>query len=129
MSGTKSWSKNETNDLISKYREFEELWNVKSENFRNRRIKKVALESLSKHSNTTIEEVKRKLHNLRNQFRAELQKTVPKINSEIENDLNYDGKWEFFYSLFFLRDQMQCRRTTNDIQVKKKKKIDKMFLQ
>lgn len=71
MSDKKEWFKGEIEDLINMYHGKPELWDVTSNIYKNRVKKQDAVKEMAEEFNTTVEEIQRKIHNLRNQFNSE----------------------------------------------------------
>lgn len=67
MSTKKAWQKDEIVELISMYKERSVLWNTKDTEYRNREKKAKILHEIAVKFNCSVEEVQRKIHNLRNQ--------------------------------------------------------------
>nr|CAH7753080.1 unnamed protein product [Callosobruchus chinensis] len=64
-----------------------ELWDVKSKIYQNRTKKQEALDQIAAKFQTTIEEMTRKIHNLRNQFNSELKKTRKKKSGQSTDEV------------------------------------------
>ena len=61
------WSKDQTANLIAKYKETSILWDTTNIQHKNRELKNRAWKELAVNFNCAGEEVQRKIHNLRNQ--------------------------------------------------------------
>lgn len=111
----KQWLKAEIDELIDLYHAKPELWDIKSKIYRNRVKKQSALVEIAENFRTTVEEITRKIHNLRNQFNSELKKAAKKKTGEGTDEL-YISKWPYFNSLVliqgeqFLQPNFQNRR-------------------
>ncbi|KAK4881510.1 hypothetical protein RN001_004829 [Aquatica leii] len=75
------------------------LWDVKSKVYKDR---------------TTVKDITRKIHNLRNQFINEMKKTAKKKSGQSIDDL-YISKWPYFKSLLFLPVGLICRLPIGNI--------------
>ncbi|XP_031329964.1 uncharacterized protein LOC116160947 [Photinus pyralis] len=76
----KEWLKAEIEELIIMYQGKPVLWDVTSNIYKNRVKKQDAYQEMAEEFNTTIEEIQRKIHNLRNQFNSEFKKSKKKNN-------------------------------------------------
>lgn len=94
------WSDNEISKLIDAYRESVCLWNPQDENYNKKDAKKKAMENMSLLFDCPVREIKRKIHNLRNQVTANLR------NHTDEKEI----KWKFFDSLSFVVDVLRTAR-------------------
>lgn len=63
----RQWTDDEIFVLINLYEEKEFLWNVNHKLYRNRDKKRSAFEEIATKFNCDVNEVQRKIHNLRNQ--------------------------------------------------------------
>ncbi|XP_055905120.1 uncharacterized protein LOC129940710 [Eupeodes corollae] len=97
----KQWTLEETNQLIEKYESVEILWKTSDKSFRDRNKKSVVLTEFAKQFSCSEDEIKRKLHNLRNQMSQELKKSK-KRKSGAGTDELYSSKWPYFRALQFL---------------------------
>lgn len=100
MCEKKLWSMTDTNQLIFMYENRPELWNVKSKHYKNRMKKQYALNEMAETFSVTIEEVYRKLHNLRTQFNNEIRKGK-KFSDEANGEV-FISRWPYFNQLKFL---------------------------
>lgn len=100
MCEKKLWSMTDTNQLIFMYENRPELWNVKCKHYKNRMKKQYALNEMAETFSVTIEEVYRKLHNLRTQFNNEIRKG--KKFSDEDNGEVFISRWPYFNQLKFL---------------------------
>ena len=94
------WRDDHTQLVLDLLRNQECLWNVKSENYRNRNVRDKALEEMVKQLNIpdlTQEDVKLKIKSIRSRYSSELAKV-----------LKFEKKWcwprqdVFFFLLLFL---------------------------
>lgn len=69
LSPRKEWNKNDTFKLIALYEHQPILWDKKHMDYRNREKKNKILSEIGLHFECSIEEIQRKIHNLRNQVR------------------------------------------------------------
>lgn len=94
------WNSGNTMRLIEKLeRECHELWNMKHPGYKNRTMKQLKFELLADMFGTTVEEITRKVHNLRTQFNNELRK----IKKRQETGEVGGSGWEYFDALSFLK--------------------------
>lgn len=112
------WSNEKCLLLIDLYKESTNLWNTKNKDYRNRYIRQDSLLEISKHMDTSKEEVDRKLKNLICHFWREVKK-VKQHRSGDGADNVYCSKWFAFKSFEFLKDRNDCRPTieTDTVQV------------
>lgn len=68
----KVWDRQDTFKLIKEYHVRPILWNSKVDEYRNKEKKYKTYNELAEIFQTTIEEIQRKLHNLRNQVKKYL---------------------------------------------------------
>jgi len=121
MGDKKEWLKSEIDQLINMYHNKPELWDVKSKVYKDRMKKRDALDEIATTFETTVEEITRKIHNLRNQFNSEFKKTTKKKSGQGLDEL-YTSKWPYFKSLLFLQKGLICRSTTGNIATVSNKK-------
>jgi len=112
------WSNEKCLLLIDLYKESTNLWNTKHKDYRNRYIRQDSLLEISKHMDTSKEEVDRKLKNLICHFMREVKKVKQQHSGDSADDVYY-SKWFAFKSLEFLKDRNDCRPTieTGTVQV------------
>ena len=67
MAGKKVWTREETLELICIYESSPEIWNSQHMNYKDRDKRSMCLKSMGEALNTSIAEVQKKIHNLRNQ--------------------------------------------------------------
>ncbi|KAJ8889588.1 hypothetical protein PR048_009088 [Dryococelus australis] len=71
----KEWARSDVEELISDYVSRPVLRGINTTEYRNRCRKHDALKELAEKYKTEIQEVKRKIHNLHNQFNSEFKKS------------------------------------------------------
>ena len=89
------WMDDNTQLVLDLLRNQECLWNVKSENYRNRNIRDKALEEMVKQLNIpdlTQEEVKLKIKSIRTRYSSELTKVLKSLKSGAGRDNIYVPK-------------------------------------
>jgi hypothetical protein len=69
MAGKKVWTKEETIELIYIYiyESSLEIWDIQHMHYKDREKRSMCWESMTEAMNTSVAEVQRKIHNLRNQ--------------------------------------------------------------
>jgi hypothetical protein len=67
MAEKKTWSKEETEALIGAYESFPEIWDCRHKDYKDREKRSMCWQSIGKVTSTSVAEVQRKVHNLRNQ--------------------------------------------------------------
>lgn len=101
-----NWSRQETKDLITLYEINECLWNKQLREYKDRDERISSIQSISDEMKISIDEINKKIHNLRNQYRFELNKTKkPKISGKPA----YVTKWPYFTNLSFLENIVSVR--------------------
>lgn len=108
----KLWSMVETNQLISMYASRPELWNAKSKHYKNRIKKRQAFDEIAQTFSVTVDEIYRKMHNLRTQFNNELRKTKRSTDQPVGEP--YVSKWPYFDSLKFLLGCTERKSAANN---------------
>ncbi|XP_043262214.1 uncharacterized protein LOC122403010 isoform X1 [Colletes gigas] len=97
-----TWTREKTFQLIHLYEKNALLWDKNCKEGCRKREKKIKIISdIANRFNTTMEEISRKLHNLRNQVSQELNR-MKKKNSESGTDEIHTSNWPYFSSLKFL---------------------------
>ncbi|CAH0404469.1 unnamed protein product [Chilo suppressalis] len=96
----KDWTRDETVALIKMYEQHRELWDTLIKDYYNNAIKRATLRNLAVDFNTSIGEIRRKLHSLRTHFRHELQRTRQRQKEGGSNKM-LKSKWEYFELLKF----------------------------
>ncbi|XP_043508723.1 uncharacterized protein LOC122528070 [Frieseomelitta varia] len=102
MNNKKVWSKSEIIELISQYEEKSVLWNTKDIQYRNRETKAKIFEEFALNFSCSVEEIQRKIHNLRNQMSQELRKVRKKSKSGSGTDNLICSNWPYFQAMRFL---------------------------
>ncbi|KAF5272094.1 hypothetical protein FQA39_LY01177 [Lamprigera yunnana] len=104
-------------EFIALYRECPELWQVKSDIYKNRHMKDAAYEKLVKkmrevdpYADRAL--VRMKINTLRTSYRRELKKIDGSVKSGIGGDDVYVPNLWYFVDLDFLRDQTQMQGTS-----------------
>jgi len=118
------WTDVRIEQLIDLYTERPCLWKSTSEAYHKKDHRDKACQEIVEELNiackenqrslVNVQEVKRKIINLRSQFSHELSK-AQKRRTGSGTDEVYESKWVHFRSLLFLKDYVQARKTkTND---------------
>lgn len=105
MTGKYSWTRQETKDLITLYEVNECLWNKNLREYRDRDERVSSIQSISDEMKIGIDEINKKIHNLRNQYRFEYNK-MKKI---IPGKPKYITKWPYYDNLNFLENIISVR--------------------
>lgn len=92
------WSKEETIQMVQMYEGFPELWNISHNHYKDRNKKNHCLTIISEAFNTTVDEVTRKIHNLRCQLNSEIRKIKKKCSRQGTEDCDCQS---FFSSYRF----------------------------
>ncbi|XP_031327793.1 uncharacterized protein LOC116159041 isoform X2 [Photinus pyralis] len=111
----KEWLKAEIEELIIMYQGKPVLWDVKSNIYKNRVKKQDAYQEMAEEFNTTVEEIQRKIHNLRNQFNSEFKKSKKKQSGQGTDEL-YVSKWPYYNLLLFLQGSSECKTATGNFE-------------
>lgn len=124
MTARKEWRKDETFKLITMYEVNTILWNTKDLDYKNKEKKNKTLRQISTHFQCSVEEVQRKIHNLRNQMSQELKKTSKKKSGNGIDKMN-GSNWPYFASLKFLipifsKDATQATCTQSSMTIEEK---------
>lgn len=93
------WSSNMTFQLIKMYHNFPALWNPNHEQYNTRTIRDTAIDNMAAKFGTTVEEIKRKIHNLRNQYN-QVEIRSRKLQG---SGREFRSKWIYFEEMKFLR--------------------------
>lgn len=99
------WTSRMKVNLIELYKKNVCLWNRKDPSYRDKKLRDEVLEKIANEFDTNTNEIKRKIHNLRNQFNQEYQKVL-KINKDGAED---DVKWVYYDMLKFILDGRSVR--------------------
>lgn len=100
-----NWTRQETKDLITLYEINECLWNKNLREYKDRDERISSIQSISDEMKISIEEINKKIHNLRNQYRFELNKSKKKIPGKPK----YTTKWPYYQNLSFLENIVSVR--------------------
>ncbi|XP_067004308.2 uncharacterized protein [Anabrus simplex] len=114
MSSSKTWSKEETMELVHMYECHKELWDVKSLGYKNRVKKLRATSVLANHFKTTRGEITRKLHNLRSQMWHELKKIKSRKSGDGSEEV-YQSTWPYFDAMKFIISGVPSRPTAESL--------------
>lgn len=104
-----NWTRQETKDLITLYEINECLWNKNLREYKDRDERISSIQSISDEMKISIEEINKKIHNLRNQYRFELNKSKKKIPGKPK----YTTKWPYYQNLSFLETIVSVRGSNN----------------
>ncbi|MCG8432299.1 MAG: MADF domain-containing protein [Candidatus Omnitrophica bacterium] len=88
-----SWTQEATFQLINEYQNHPCLWEVASVDYKNRILKAQAWNAVAEKVDRGVEEVQRKVHNLRNQFSSELKKMSTRSGQG--TDQTYTSGWKY----------------------------------
>lgn len=116
------WSPQLTEQLIEMYKDCQCLWNTTHKWYRERNKRECTYQRIATSFNTSSLEIKRKIHNLRNQFNQETikYKKKPKDN---DGELQIP-RWTYYDSLKFIK----TGQATNIIPSDSKKIIHENFV-
>lgn len=97
------WSRENTSMLIHLLRRHECLWNNKSPDYKNRQMRHLALEEIKNAlEKSSTNDITKKIHTIRTQFRRELKELITSRKSGAE-DIYVPKLW-CFEDLRFLQD-------------------------
>lgn len=102
------WSKWKVSRLIELFEQETVLWNVTSANHKNSNTRHDALQRIATAMECTVNEVDKKLHNLRSQYLREVTKVEKSKKSGAGANDVYVPKWQFFSLLSFLSKHSEC---------------------
>ncbi|XP_069692690.1 uncharacterized protein [Periplaneta americana] len=108
MAAKKQWSVEETKRLIEAYKLESCLWNVFDSNYKSKDLRNRAMSKIAETAQASLEEVQRKLHNLRCQYTGELRKTKTRKSGNGAGD-TYVSTWPYFQHLKFLTNSISLR--------------------
>ncbi|XP_055916065.1 uncharacterized protein LOC129948939 [Eupeodes corollae] len=100
------WTREKTATLISLYQSHECLWNNFIESYKNKDKRNKAIEEICDQLNLNKVDFGKKIHNLRNQFNAEMKKLEKRNESSTEVRRS---RWEHYEALMFLKDVIAPR--------------------
>lgn len=115
------WTRDKITQLIELYKNHDCLWNHWNDSYKNKEKRSRAIEHICSILSISKFEFGKKIHNLRNQFNAEMKKleqrmeagggTTDGAESEAGDDTKPLArcKWNHFESLMFLRDVIEPR--------------------
>lgn len=113
------WSENDTVKFVELYREYECLWDVTKQSYRNNQMRVGALERIVKEMNIdgfTIAEARQKIKSLRNTYNQELQKIEKSIKSGMGGDDVYTPALKWFHIMdAFVRRTKEKRQTQSNL--------------
>lgn len=95
------WDRDLTKKLIEEYESYSVLWDVSSPDYKNKYKKQSAYIEIAKKLNSSEEEIKTKIHNLRTQYMQELRRVKQKKSGQGTSE-NFTSKLEFFNALNFI---------------------------
>ncbi|XP_072377729.1 uncharacterized protein [Diabrotica undecimpunctata] len=111
-------------EFIALYRELPEVWKIKSDEYKNRKLKNVAYEKLIEklkevEPNADRDMVRKKINVLRSGYRRELKKLNDSYNSGTGSESFYTPTLWYFDEIDFLRDQeiQDSAFSLNDIKI------------
>lgn len=99
------WTQMMIKNLITLYEANPCLWNPLDENYKDRPRRDKSLRAIASFFNTSVDEIRRKIHNLRNQFSQECNKFI-KSRKPGTNVSDFKTKWIHFDSLKFIRNYL-----------------------
>lgn len=100
------WTREKTATLISLYQSHECLWNNFIESYKCKDKRTKAIEEICHRLKLNKVDFGKKIHNLRNQFNAEMKKLEKRNESSSDNRRS---RWEHYESLMFLKDVIAPR--------------------
>lgn len=113
---TFNWTRNTIVQLIELYESYPNLWDCSSENYKNRNLRKSAVDEISNKLGIPAQEVKDKIHNLRCQFQSINRKRKHTKSGQATGE-NFEVKWEFYDALKFIDGPTCSNETTMDSMV------------
>ncbi|XP_055838198.1 uncharacterized protein LOC129906441 isoform X2 [Episyrphus balteatus] len=100
------WTREKTATLISLYQSHECLWNNFIESYKNKDKRIKAINQICNQLNLSKVDFGKKIHNLRNQFNAEMKKLEKRNENSTEIRRS---RWEHYEALMFLKDVIAPR--------------------
>ncbi|KAH8325494.1 hypothetical protein KR074_008647 [Drosophila pseudoananassae] len=97
------WDSDNTIKLIELYENHSVLWDVSSQDYKNKHKKQNALCEIAEELGKKDDEIKTKIHNLSTQFWQKVRKVKQKKSAQGKLD-NYTSKWQFFDALKFIKN-------------------------
>jgi hypothetical protein len=113
-SGNKKWTVSETRNLISQFEDSPCLWDMFSKDYKSKDMKSMAVTKIASSLGVKVDEVKRKMHNLRCQYTSELKKTRIKKSGKGLNK-RYLSQWPYFDAFKFLEAAVNVRESTGNL--------------
>ena len=115
------WKREETRSLIESYQHYPCLWNVKLKDYKNRDIcdtamKKLREEMVLVNDKITKEDIRKKIHTLRGQYKREQKAQRESRKSGTGTDDLYVPKLWCFDLLHFLQDN-NIRESTSSLEM------------
>lgn len=104
------WSSEKTLLLIEDFHSSRCLWDVTSEDYKNRNKKRLTLEDIGKKYETSASDVEKKIHNLKTQFYREHRKTKELKKS---GSSPFKSGWFAYQHLLFLLQGIEPRGSLN----------------
>lgn len=95
------WTRELTLKLIQQYESRPNLWDVSSANYKNRNLRKSALEEIADIVGVSVADVNEKIHNLRCQYQSNCRKLHQSKSGQGTSE-NYTVKWEYYDALKFI---------------------------
>ncbi|XP_063048728.1 uncharacterized protein LOC134442596 [Engraulis encrasicolus] len=118
------WTEELERVLISFYMEHQCLWNIKAKAYKNRDLRKAALEELCQQlklnsggHQVVEQDVKKKFKNLRTVFTREHAAVVESSRSGAGAAEIYVPKWKYYQQLLFLRDSCGMDESEDNLKV------------
>lgn len=109
------WTHNEVDVLINAYREREVLWNTKIDDFKDRIKRDDAIKELSEICSCSVEEIKKKIRNLRTQYSCERNKRMVSKSGSGASSMSCSSKWQYYDAMDFLSDSLTSRPTKSNL--------------
>lgn len=114
------WNKDLTELLITKYQEYENLYNVQHPSYvdrvkRSNALFEICTELKKVNKNITVEEIKKKIHTLRSQYVRELREYNNSKRSGVGADDVVEPKLWCFNQLGFLKQHCVIRKSVSNI--------------
>ncbi|KAI8129488.1 hypothetical protein CVS40_1076 [Lucilia cuprina] len=103
------WTRTEISNLISLYRQYECLWNTSHEDYNNYEVKQNAWQDIAASCDKEVDEVKKKLKNLRSAYVSEKKKSE---NISKDHGIDYKPNLFYFNELEFLDTVVVLRKST-----------------
>ncbi|XP_042897010.1 uncharacterized protein [Parasteatoda tepidariorum] len=120
------WNKNTVYKLIAEYKERPELWDSNIPSYSDRYIREKSLNDIAKLFETDVENVKKKINNLRTQFLDNQKKVIESRTSGAGLDDVFEPKWVYYKELMFLKQSTVPRDSRNNLK-QKQKEIERTF--